>query len=861
MLLFEIVDRISKRGPVSRNPLLRPVTFLLVLVGFFFITVSLVPPSAHSQAWSGILDPSRAVDWTQAGFQIVEPPLQCSNQNGSYSPSGGDDAASINSLIAGCKGGGYILLSAGNFEFSTAGLKFNAVNNVELRGAGPDKTKLVMTTSTPATCQGTTWACILGSTNSYTWYAGNATWTAGYAQGSTVLTLGSTSGLAVGQMVILDQDDDSYGLLTSGTGCSESGTTVICNTTIAHNFNIGDTVAVGGYINSGTNTCGQGTNAGYGGWWTVTAVNVPGQASPYNFQYVDPTTGLSPCTGGFASMDTGGIFVSNVTNETIFNNQTYIGRTCPNTGTGQNPNVACLTNEVSQRGQAEIHIVSAINGNQITITPPVMMNNWRASQHPGVYWTGNYPSQYATGDGIEALTIDSSTAPAPVSEATVELMNAYQCWIKNVRVVSNDPKLLMAAWSSNLDIVDSYFVALTSGTSNSYGLDNYQSSNILFQNNILVHKSSTLISEGGYGFVYGYNYSVDAAYNNPGWMIQDMSMNHGVTGMALFEGNDVAHCEADDDHGPGTDITLFRNRCRGQDTPQKSADLQAVTISAFGRGNSVIGSVLGTVGSETVYSEASNGTVYGSGYVYSLGLPGENGSNIANGYDPLTASTLLRWGNYDVATGAVRWCGNSSDPGWSTVCGGTSEIPTTGFPYINANPVPSGTTLPNSLYLSAQPPFWTMGSGYGSTPPWPAIGPDVTGGTAPDGVGGYSYAIPAQLCYENTPVDPAYQSTFAVTGGSWSSGTVTLTTPLNTLAADATITVSGVSPSGYNGTWQVTAASANTVSFALTTNPGSYLSGGAVAWPNILLFSAANCYPEEDGDLPAPPTNLTAVVN
>ena len=49
-------------------------------------------------------------------------------------------------------------------------------------------------------------------------------------------------------------------------------------------------------------------------------------------------------------------------------------------------------------------------------------------------------------------------------------------------------------------------------------------------------------------------------------------------------------------------------------------------------------------------------------------------------------------------------------------------------------------TLPPSFYLSAQPSWW------GSLP-FPATGPDVSGGSGP---GGHSYGNPAQACYLNT---------------------------------------------------------------------------------------------------------------
>jgi hypothetical protein len=63
------------------------------------------------------------------------------------------------------------------------------------------------------------------------------------------------------------------------------------------------------------------------------------------------------------------------------------------------------------------------------------------------------------------------------------------------------------------------------------------------------------------------------------------------------------------------------------------------------------------------------------------------------------------------------------------------------------NPVPGSQQLPASFYLSGRPSFWTTPWG---TPPWPAIGPDVSNGNVA-GWGGHANRIPARLCYENTP--------------------------------------------------------------------------------------------------------------
>jgi hypothetical protein len=100
--------------------------------------------------------------------------------------------------------------------------------------------------------------------------------------------------------------------------------------------------------------------------------------------------------------------------------------------------------------------------------------------------------------------------------------------------------------------------------------------------------------------------------------------------------------------------------------------------------------------------------------------------------DPLVATTLMRWGNYDVVNNAVRWVASEVPSGLS----------------LYANPVPSTQTLPASFFLSAKPSWWA------SAIPWPAMGPDVTGGNS-SGVAGHANMIPAQVCYLNIMGGPA----------------------------------------------------------------------------------------------------------
>jgi hypothetical protein len=90
----------------------------------------------------------------------------------------------------------------------------------------------------------------------------------------------------------------------------------------------------------------------------------------------------------------------------------------------------------------------------------------------------------------------------------------------------------------------------------------------------------------------------------------------------------------------------------------------------------------------------------------------------------MVKATLLRGGNYDMATEKVIWK-NNVPAGEDTAT------------YIAQQ------SLPASLYLPAKPVWW-------NSSPWPAIGPDVSGGNVA-GSAGYAYNIPACDCYNNSP--------------------------------------------------------------------------------------------------------------
>ena len=194
--------------------------------------------------------------------------------------------------------------------------------------------------------------------------------------------------------------------------------------------------------------------------------------------------------------------------------------------------------------------------------------------------------------------------------------------------------------------------------------------------------------------------------------------------MNLFEGNVGNAFLMDNYHGTGNLVTVFRNRLSGTEGT-KTSNTIPVNLFGYNRFVNLVGNVLGTAGYHRTY-EYSRASAVGSveRSIYVLGYPGVGASISASlPYDPLVVSTLLRWGNFDLATTQSAFKATEIPSGMTT---------------------PTSQALPPSLFLSARPAWW------GSTP-WPAIGPDVSGGA--DGAG-HAHRIPAQACYEGSAKRP-----------------------------------------------------------------------------------------------------------
>lgn len=375
--------------------------------------------------------------------------------------------------------------------------------------------------------------------------------------------------------------------------------------------------------------------------------------------------------------------------------------------------------ERTNRAQEQIVLVTAVVGNTVTISPALNMPNWRSSQAPGAWWA----SKIAANVGIEDLSIDNTLTHGN----GIAFVNAYNGWVQGVRDMDSNRNHVWIYDSARITIQHNYFWQTQNHASQSYGIEAYMSSDWLAMNNIFQDVTTPFQLNGSSsGGVMAYNFTINNEYGVSGWMIAGLSWHAAGVDFNLMEGNDINAMVSDSIHGTHSFTTVFRNFSRGWENT-KTTQTNPAQIYFGSRFYNFIGNILGKSGYHTVYeSDCPAGSTHDKA-IWVLGGLNNGGASPCDG---LVKTTMFRWGNVDVVNNAPQW--------------NSAEVPTGLSTFPNA--VPASHTLPASFFLSSQPAWW------GSVP-WPAIGPDVTGGPA-DPVSGTSafgmvYGIPARNAYFN----------------------------------------------------------------------------------------------------------------
>lgn len=566
--------------------------------------------------WDGILNPQRAMDWTQTGFNGGVLPDSGWTQCGSTLAAGTYAASTLTTNMSGCGANTYYLLGPGTFTITGGIVNLPRNGHFVMRGSGSNSTKLVWNASVGTQCgQLNAAVCIRSSdTNNVGSNPTRYDWTAGYAQGTNQITLSSTTNLNSTDptILVLDQCDTGF-------------------------------------------------------------------------------TGGGTCTGSPAD-----------------NSQLYI---CGTSGT-------CSFNggASNHRDQMEMHSIASIAGSVVTLAEPLIMPNWASGQSPQVWFF-----RPVVQTGLENLSIDVT---AINGASCLETFNAYQAWVSGV-VCNGAHYGAFNRFESIHGLVQSNYIytvdgAGSCGPGDACGVRTYIASYERIENNIsqgYFDGGVFFDGVGGIGNAVFANLVLKTDGNNG--TLNNAITEHTTNEYNLFEQNYTVQVSMDSTHGLSDMATRFRNHVLGwESNPAHAVAGSAIVDCQGSRYGNNIGNVLGTPGYTTTYLSTTNG----SHAAYSLGNCGGTPPS-----DPLTKSTSTLWASYDIQTGTVRYCGASFDTGWGTTCASTSEIPTAASTYPNYVPVKGDTAagepaLPPSFIYTSRPGWWPVSI------PFPAIGPDVTGG-------------------------------------------------------------------------------------------------------------------------------------
>lgn len=482
---------------------------------------------------------------------------------------------------------------------------------------------------------------------------------------------------------------------------------------------------------------------------TITLASVPNLkvGSPIILDQLDDTC------------DIGGLIVSQITTSGC--TQTSPGVTSPYSleGNGGGAQMA-LRNQVQLVTVTSCGVVvtpgASCSGTSVSvgISPGLYMPNWSGSRTPKAWWS----SSPNIGSGVENLSVDN-TGVGSTSVIGVEFWNCLNCYARGVRDIKAGRAHFRAEYSAHITVRDSYGFLTFSSASQSYGFECYTASNVLIENNIWQGIVSPYMINGACsGSVAGYNFSINNFYTqSSGYNIAGTNLHTAGINFFLYESNYNNQMYGDLFHGTHQINVAFRNRwtgpqpvCWQSNTSYPSAvygsctnNLSPIVLESYARFDSLIGNVNGTVGVNTSYPTG----------IYGLGSGNTEGA-VTVLPDPNVSPTTMIWNNWDSATQTVR-----------TNC---SEVPTslTGVQAPFSNACPASTALPASFYYSSTPLWWTSGK------PFPAIGPDVsggnlllcsagqyvrgavtnvsqcgTGGTTTTLAAGHVNSIPAQDCY------------------------------------------------------------------------------------------------------------------
>jgi len=319
------------------------------------------------------------------------------------------------------------------------------------------------------------------------------------------------------------------------------------------------------------------------------------------------------------------------------------------------------------RTQFQMDLVTAINGNNVTLSEPIYMPNWNSANSPGAWWESvGFPMSRA---GIEDFTLNC-TSGAGANQSGVWGDGVYACWMRNVTFSGWEAETLQVGM--RCEIRHCALLPPANGVDD-YGYYPKFQFGSLYVDNIADVGCTPFLIQGCAGLAIAYNYVTNLQSRANFYLGPGYDPHGGNPNMILFEGNWGPSFGADNTWSSSAYNTGLRNRFVGaaDSAYAASGNVEAVDDSETCHHMSIIGNVLGTTGYNTIYQETPS-TCTGNPRVYWIG--GTSGCSGTN--DPSAQSTLITAYN------------------WTSATSTNNGIVLDGY---------QASQIPNSLYLTSEP--------------------------------------------------------------------------------------------------------------------------------------------------------------
>ena len=367
---------------------------------------------------------------------------------------------------------------------------------------------------------------------------------------------------------------------------------------------------------------------------------------------------------------------------------------------------------------SQVMEVESVSGNTVTFTTPFHIGFATADQAQLSRFShddGGPVVPSVRSAGVEDLYVSGGRG----GQGNIQVENCAYCWAKNIESDFQDGAAVSLDGTFRSVLRDSYIHSTQTPNpgGGGYGISfTFGSADNLVENNISWNMNKVMVMRAsGGGNVIGYNYMQDGWIDfQPLWVEVGLNASHMTTPhYELFEGNESFNFDGDNTWGNSIYITVFRNHLTthrraigplanysfscGIDCTffyEDGQNRRGIALTSGHQWYTFVGNVIG-------YSGMSNPPLRSSETANLLGFEYEQ-TNFTDGMipmwelgynppnfdlppDPRVTSTVIRDGNFDFFTNTVKW-----------------DRPER--------------AIPNSLYLTSPPPFF---SGY----TWPWVDP------------------------------------------------------------------------------------------------------------------------------------------